>query len=267
MSKLSVIVLGGTGLVGSAICARLARDGHEVLAVNTKNYDRAVGKSADLLVNCNGNSYRYKAAQDPRWDFEASVSSVERSIFDFERSRYIYFSTIDVYNDIGDPNRNHERAEINPRELHPYAFHKWLAERLVEKFCQNHLILRCGTVLGPGLKKGPLFDLLHNEPLHMALDSELSLIDTDTIADAIVAFAGGSSASNAREIINLTGAGPASLRELCAEAGLSGRLAPGAEKVTYRYNINNARLAEHIRVMDSKSIGVRFLENTLKHRS
>jgi nucleoside-diphosphate-sugar epimerase len=258
MTKASIIVIGGTGLIGSAVCARLSRDGHKVLSINSKNYSEHIGIHTDVLVNCNGNSYRYKAAKDPRWDFEASVLSVEKSLFDFKYSRYFYVSTIDVYNDISDLSRTQEDAPIRPEQLHPYGFHKWLAERLVERFAANSLILRTGTVIGTEMKKGPLFDLTQNKPLHMSLESELSLIDSTTIADALAEFV---STPPSFRIVNLTGTGSARLRSVLAECGMSGREAPEAEQVMYRYRIDNARLRQLFTVPTSFEMGVRFLKS------
>src|SRR5262245_11407381 len=140
MSQPTVIVLGGTGLIGSAICERLRQAGCAITALNSKNYSAHLGTTADVLINCNGNSYRYKAAKDPRWDFEAIVLSVEKSLFDFKYERYFYVSTIDVYDEIGDLSRTREDVAIHPERLHPYGFHKWLAERLVERFAEHSLI-------------------------------------------------------------------------------------------------------------------------------
>ena len=260
MTPPSLIVLGGTGLIGSAVCGRFKRGGHAVVSVDSKNYARSVGAEADVLINCNGNSYRYKAGQDPRWDFDASVLTVEKSLFDFKFGRYIHISTIDVYPELADPARNREDAAIEPQRLHPYAFHKWLAERLVARFAGRSLILRVGTVIGAGMKKGPLLDLLLGQPLHMSAESELSLIDTATIAEAVVRFV---AEPPEHGTLNLTGTGPALLGALCAKAGLKWRLAPGAEQVVYRYNINNARLREHFPVPTSHEIGSRYLAHAL----
>ncbi len=264
MNPLSVLVLGGTGLIGSAVSERLAAAGHSVLALNSRNYDQHIGARADVLINCNGNSYRFKAAQDPRWDFDASVLTVEKSLFDFKFDRYFYFSTVDVYNDIGDPSQNHESVSIQPTTLHPYGFHKWMAERLVERYVANHLILRTGTVFGRGVKKGPLFDLSQEEPLRMSVDSELTLIDTPTIADTIAAFL---EVPDLGGILNLTGSGPASLRDICESAKLRWRLAPGAEATDYHYHINNARLRGLYPVPTSQEMAVRFLASTVKHNA
>ncbi len=88
MLEASYIVLGGTGLIGSAVRAHLERQGELVISVNSKNYTDCLGAWAKVLINCNGNTFRYRANQDPRWDFEASVVSVERSLFDFRFDLY-----------------------------------------------------------------------------------------------------------------------------------------------------------------------------------
>ena len=261
MSGSRVIVVGGTGLIGSAVCAALARRGDDVVSVDSRNYAQHAGAEADVLVNCNGNSYRFKAAQNPQWDFEASVLSVERTLFDFRVQRYVFISTIDVYNDISDPSRNHEGAVIDPARLHPYGFHKWLAERLVERFAKQPLILRTGTAIGAGVRKGPLYDLIRREPLHMSPDSELSLIDVETIAAAIVQFI---SEPLPQTILNLTGTGFARLRTLCAELALDCAVAPGSESVEWHYNINNDALRASFNVDSSYAMAGRFLAGERK---
>ncbi|MBU4461359.1 MAG: NAD-dependent epimerase/dehydratase family protein, partial [Verrucomicrobia bacterium] len=63
------LVLGAKGFVGSAIAAEAARRGWRVVAVDKEEYAAAVGTSCDLLVNANGNSRKYLAAQDPKLEF------------------------------------------------------------------------------------------------------------------------------------------------------------------------------------------------------
>lgn len=81
MSDAPYIVLGGTGLIGSAVCEYLQSRGKPVISVNSRNYKDYIGMHTKVLINCNGNSFRYRANQDPCWDFEVSVTSVERSLF------------------------------------------------------------------------------------------------------------------------------------------------------------------------------------------
>ncbi len=234
----------------------LERAGDRVLSIHSRNYAGYVGARADVLVNCNGNSFRYRASQDPRWDFEASVLTVHRSLFDFGVSLYVYVSTVDVYNAVGDPNRNHEAAAIQPEALTPYAFHKWMAERTVERYAPQSAILRVGTVLGPGLRKNPVYDLLHGLPLYMSPDSELSFIDAETVARCVASVVG---ARPQREIYNVAASGAVSLRNVETKLGVQARLAAGAAGSVLRYHINNVKMARLLPLPTSADVVDRFL--------
>lgn len=234
------IVLGGTGLIGASLVAWLREQGRGVLPVSSKNYAEHVGARTKVLINCNGNAVRFLARKDPEWDFDASVVSVHRSLQDFEADLYLYVSTVDVYNRVDDPATNHEGVGICHAELDVYAFHKWTAERLVERFARRSAILRVGTVVGPGLKKNPIYDLLQGHPLHMSLDSELTVIDTGTIARSVEAIV---RAEPQREIFNVATSGSVKLRTFQEQTGRPWSYAPGAEQIVYRYHINNEKLA------------------------
>lgn len=240
MMDADCIVLGGTGLIGSEVRTHLEGRGWSVLSVGSKDYAAKVGARAKVLINCNGNAVRYLAQKDPTWDFEVSVATVERSLFDFSYDLYLYVSTVDVYNVVDDPSRNHEGAAIRPAELHPYGFHKWLAERLVERFAPRWVIARLGTVLGLGLKKNPVYDLLNGEPLRVSLESELTLIDTPTIARCFETLI---ERGGVREIFNVAASGSVKLRDLQDRLGRPIPLAPTADSGVYRYCINNTKMA------------------------
>jgi len=259
MPEVDYIVLGGTGLIGSAVCAHLRRQGASVSSIHSKNYAECVGRKARVVVNCNGNTYRYRTHQDPQWDFEASVATVERSLCDIRADMYVYMSTVDVYDRLDDPLHNHEAVTVRPERLDVYGFHKWVAERFVERFATRWVIFRLGTVLGEGLKKGPLYDALTAQPLHMSLDSELTFIDTTTIAKALTAVL----ATEVRhEIINLTGTGSAKLRDLESKLPWPMQLAAGAETVTHHYQINNEKMTRFMPLPTAWDVAVTFLEQS-----
>jgi dTDP-4-dehydrorhamnose reductase len=252
----STIVLGATGLVGSALCAHLSRAGFHVTRVNSSNYDEFKGASADVLINCNGNAYRFKANQDPRADFDANVLSVENSLFHFKVGLYVYISTVDVYSNLADPACNLESSPIDLKLLDTYGFHKWLSERLVEKFSARSVILRAGTVIGRGLKKGPIYDLLHDRELYMSPDSELSLVDTELISKAILDVI---KHAPQRLVLNLTGTGSVTLRNLAAKLHIPLRACAQKELIVHRYQINNKELRKRMPVASSEDIALSFM--------
>ena len=257
MLEAEFLVLGGTGLIGSAVCAALRACGASVWPVHSKNYGECRGARVRVVVNCNGNTYRFRANQDPVWDFEMSVASVERSLHDIACELYIYISTVDVYECHDDPARNTEDALIRPGQLDPYGFHKWVAERLVERFAPRSMILRLGTAVGQGLKKGPVYDLLQGQPLHMSPDSELTLIDTMTVALAVTTVA---ARPSQREIFNVTGTGSVRLREAAVRLGVSPRLAEGASDIIHRYDVANAKLTGLMPLPTSREVLEAYLD-------
>lgn len=160
-----------------------------------------------------------------------------------------------------DPAQNHESCTIDTAKLDSYGFHKWLAERLVEKFATRSVILRLGTVFGERLKKGPIYDILNEHALHMSLDSELTFIDTKNIAKAINVII---DRRIENEIINVTGTGSVMLRDLQRKLPFSIRVAPGSETIKHYYNINNFKICDILPIPTSKEIAEEFLDNSIR---
>lgn len=256
MPKASFLVIGATGLVGSSVYAQLKARGEDVVGVNSTTYREHVGSTFGAVINCNGNTWRFRANKEPAWDLEASVRSVERSLADFKFDRYLHISTVDVYDRRDEPANNHEAAAIDSEKLDVYGRHKLMAEGLVLASAAHWNILRLGTVLGPGLKKGPVFDLLENKPLHMSLDSELTFIDTDHIVlavDAVLAKGWD------HEIVNVTGGGSVSLRELAGRVPRF-ELAADAGEFVRRYDVNTAKAARLLPLPSTREIAHRFID-------
>lgn len=184
---------------------------------------------------------------------------MERSLFDFAYDRYLYLSTVDVYQDVQDPSRNDEAADVCPDGLHPYAFHKWLAERLVARFAPRWMITRLGTVVGPGLKKNPVYDMLSGYPLRVSLEFELTLIDTATIARCIETLI---TRGGDRDIYNIAATGSVKLRDLQERLGRPVAMEPGAEQIVHRYCINNGKMGGLIPMPTSWEALESFLERS-----
>lgn len=147
---------------------------HDVMAINRNNYGSLSNNSYsrttaefDVFINANGNSKKYWANENPLEDFEKSVTSVYKTLYDFNFKRYIYISSIDIYKD------------------NIYGFHKRLAEQIIFQHCPHHIILRCSSVIGKNMKKGVLKDILDGRPLFVTGDSTLQFITNTGIAKVI----------------------------------------------------------------------------------
>jgi dTDP-4-dehydrorhamnose reductase len=80
---------------------------------------------------------------------------------------FVLISTVDVFKD---PIGADEDKAIDESGLHAYGFHRRLLEKFVESHFPHYLIVRLPGLIGPGLRKNIIFDLLN--------ENELSAIDS-----------------------------------------------------------------------------------------
>lgn len=182
MKKIAII--GGNGLLGKELVNTYEKK-YKVISINRDNYDLKKGAKQDVVINANGNSRRFWANQNIVNDFERSTFSVIKSIYDFPCERYIYISSSDVYPDQSNIRFTCEESEIDEKKLCAYGFHKHLAEKIVKRYCHDYLIIRPSLMLGNPLKKGPIYDILNNQPLYISPDSRIQMITIKTIATII----------------------------------------------------------------------------------
>ena len=252
-------VLGGKGFVGSAICSMLAEHGEAFVSIGRENYRDYVGTGCEVFVNCDGNARRFWANQNPAEDFETNVSSTMRTLVDFQYGLYIFLSSVDVYADTTDPAHNAEDAEIQFEGLDPYGFHKWLSEQLVRRYAPQWLILRLGSMIGPGLKKNPVHDALAGQPIWLSAASRHSFIHTRVVAAALNRLVTG---GYRNWIVNACGTGTVPMEDLHRLIGREVVFAPGAEARHQLYWVNNTRLTQLISVPESHEAVVDFVRET-----
>lgn len=257
MSDVNYIVIGANGLVGKSIVKWLIKNNKDVLSINRSNYDELIGSKCSILINANGNSYRYKANNDPFWDFKESFLSVQKSIKDFKFDKYVYISTVDTYNYLDNLDKNHEKTIIKPEKLDYYGFHKWLSEKLIKKYCDKYLIMRMGTIIGNDMKKGPIHDIINQNPLNMSLDSNLTFINVENIPIILSKLL---SLDLKNQIYNVTGLGYIKINEI---KSVLHKIYVNKNSKTYSYNINIDKLRSIINMPTSKEVVFDFLEKTL----
>jgi len=241
-----ILLVGGQGFVGSAFRRLCAARGIPHESITRDSYRGAVGRAGTILVYAAGNSRKYLAEQNWQADFEASVEAVVRSIQHFHVDRYVLISSVDVYDALDDPLRNHEDAVIDPLRLSTYGFHKYVAESSVRRHAPRWLIVRLAGMVGPGLKKNPVFDVLHGRPLSIHPDSQYQFMPTDAVADIVWKLI---DAGWENRVVNLCGSGLISPREIAEIAAKPLVLAAGARDAAPRIVHINTRLAETVAAM------------------
>ncbi len=242
-------VLGGKGFVGSAFVRYCETEGIACDCVDLDNYQVFAGGEYDVVFNAAGESRKYQVNRDPAGDLRRSLEPLLRSFGDFSYSGYVYVSSVDVYPDHESPSRNREEAEIEPSRISHYGFHKYLGERMVIHHCPRFLILRLGGVLGPGLRKNPVYDLLYNQPLRVDEASEYQYLTTDFFAAAVFRLLGG---DNWNQVYNACGTGTVSLAEI--RNWLGRELSYAVEDPPReRYEISNGKLARILPIPESRA--------------
>jgi nucleoside-diphosphate-sugar epimerase len=182
---------------------------------------------------------------------------VLRTLRDFSVERYVLLSSVDVYNVLDDPAQNGEDAVIDPLRLSTYGFHKYIAEACVRRHAPRWLIVRLAGMVGPGLKKNPVFDVLHGRPLSIHPDSQYQFMSTDAAARAVWLLVD-SGCSN--RVVNVCGRGLISPREIAQLAGKPVVVAPEAEAAQPRIvHVNTRSAASMVDLPETRSTITEFV--------
>jgi nucleoside-diphosphate-sugar epimerase len=214
----AVAVIGADGFLGSAVAAHLhAQPGVTVSRVTRASYAAHSGRRHDVVVDCSGNSRKYLAEERPDEEFALSVGQRLRTLRDFPAPLQLHVSSVDVYSTLDDPAANAEDASIEIARVSHYGFHKLLAEELVRHYAPDWLIVRLGGMVGPGLRKNPVYDVLHGQPLRIHPDSRYQFLASSDAARISWELL---ERGLRREVVNVCGDGLISPREV---AGLAGR--------------------------------------------
>jgi nucleoside-diphosphate-sugar epimerase len=245
-------VIGGSGFVGSAFCRILRQRAQPFEIITRANYNSFIGRGCDVLINANGNSRKFLAKTDPKYEFQASVVPVRNSLVDFRYSKYVFLSTGDVYPDCSVPELTKEDLAIDVTQQSTYGFHKYLAELCVHNAAKDWLVIRQGGFVGPGLKKNAIYDVLYGGKLWLHPESHLQFIHTDDSARMIIELI---EKDISNEVINLTGTGTISASEIMV---LVGRKLPYPENaVPIKYEISTEKA--------SNLVGSRRTEEAVKN--
>ena len=219
------IAVLGLGFIGSKLAKRLSED-HEVTGITRENYAAAslLGAEYDVFINCAGNSKKYMAARDPKWDFQENCISTFNTLYDFKFKRYIFLSTLDVY-----------KESI-------YARSKTVAESILVNY-QRELkfeltILRSSFITGKDKDKGIVYDILHGQPLGISKESKFQIITVCGIGDFIESIL---PIHNPVMTFNITGHPALSMAEIETILGKEGIYKENAPTHVYDYDVSGAR--------------------------
>lgn len=229
-----ICVIGYAGFVGHTIFQHLVEAGYSVKGVGSQSPQ--IDRMCDLVVNCAGNAVKYFANKN-----YGAARSVEENILDrlrgMKSKRIIHISSIDA------------------EEKNNYGSLKRFVEEGIRKIFPDFCILRLGGLVGEGLSKNVVYDLLHNKPLYTKLDSICNFIHTSAVAELVGYLV---EHWQSQEVINVAATESISVEEV-AKIMKRNPLFQEDAKTEY-YQIDTSKLQTFFRIKDSKYYIIQYLK-------
>lgn len=258
-----VAIIGSAGFVGGYLSGHFRGAGAEVIAV--ERLTPLPEEELDVVIDCNGDARRFWVNENPIDGFKVSVQSVAERLARLKTAKYVYLSSIDVYGTrTGDREASQEKASLSLDGLDSYGFYKLLAERLVEFHAADALILRLGTLIGPGLRKNPVFDAVNGDLIRQTPDSTLSLMSLEVLAKVLDTLL----ETGADGVYNITAEASVSVADMLEM--VSEALGKDADAFTFDsdlshtdYDISVAKISRVATMPNSKTILKQYLSREI----
>lgn len=235
-----IYVMGANGFVGSGICNFLKDKKIEFEALTRDNYSQLKGTECDIFINANGNSKKNLANHEPIQDLDLSFRSVASSIYDFRYKKYVFLSSCDVYENTSETHLNTELSDIDHTKISRYGLHKLFAEQYVKATCSSWLVLRLAGMVGPGLRKNPIYDILMGQKIWLDPRSLMQFMQTRDVASTVL----GLISSHENQIFNICGTGTVCLQDVIDEFHPTGRPEIVENSPKIRYEISTRKLED-----------------------
>jgi hypothetical protein len=155
-------LIGHTGFVGSTLKRQTRFDA----LFRSTDISRIDGQRFDTVVCAAAPAMKWAANADPESDARA-IDGLIGHLRTLSCGRFVLVSTVDVYRD---PQLVDETTGAPLEGLQPYGFNRRRLEMFVTEHFEQVLVVRLPGLVGPGLRKNVVFDLLHENNLD-AVDS------------------------------------------------------------------------------------------------
>lgn len=151
-----IALIGYTGFVGSNLLNQYAFTD----VYNSKNIQGIQGKAYDLCICAGVRAPKWIANEQPVKDM-SDIQELIDHLSKADIKTMVLVSTVDVYPEREDVD---ELTLIDESRLEPYGFNRRTLEKWVESSYPKHLILRLPGLLGKGIKKNFIRDILYPMP-------------------------------------------------------------------------------------------------------
>lgn len=155
-------LIGASGFVGSTLLRQTRFDA----LYRSTNIAGIKGRQFDTVVCAAAPAQKWIANREPAAD-RRNIDALIAHLDTVQCRRFVLVSTVDVF---GVPVGVDEDSPVDENTLHPYGLHRRLLERFCAQRFERCLVVRLPGLVGPGLRKNALFDLLNDNNLH-AIDA------------------------------------------------------------------------------------------------
>lgn len=146
-------LIGYSGYVGTTLLKQRTFDE----LYRSTNIADIAGRSYDFVICSAAHAQKWIANREPAAD-QKKLSALMTCLRTIRCARFVLISTVDVFKD---PRAVNEESVVEEAGLHPYGLHRRMLERFVEQYFPDRLVVRLPGLVGPGLRKNVLFDLLN----------------------------------------------------------------------------------------------------------
>ena len=198
-----IIIIGGSGLIGSSLNNVLLKDGFKVISTYTKNalpnmvkFDFTKDRLSKISHKFNDRDIFIilSAYSNPSWIAEnkdetynlnvRSTINLINQISDIG-AKIFFMSSVEIFD--GSSEFNLENTKPNP--LNYYGETKLLIEKYLQEKCKNYHILRTGWNVGINLKSRCVITLTYktllNNGAKMAIDNTFTITHVDDLTNII----------------------------------------------------------------------------------
>lgn len=155
-------LIGFSGFVGSTLLKQVRFES----LYRSSNIGDIANRSFDMVVCAGAPAQKWLANKNPDGDRE-SIESLISHIRSVRCHTFVLISTVDVFRT---PISVDEKTPVNEDGLHAYGLHRSQLEKFISQHFSRYLIVRLPGLVGPGLRKNVIYDLLNDNNLH-AIDS------------------------------------------------------------------------------------------------
>lgn len=152
-------LIGHSGFVGATL---QRQRGFDALYRST-DIDQIAGRSFGTVICAGAPAQKWIAERDPEADI-TNLKALAAHLDSANAERFVLISTVDVF---PDSRGMDEDSPIDEGKLSAYGRNRLWLERHVEERFKDTLIVRLPGLVGPGLRKNIIFDLLNDNNLHM----------------------------------------------------------------------------------------------------